>query len=96
METENYNNLNDNNTYNISQKMDTITIIKNNLILQIIFGIILFCSVFNFLTFLFYLCKKSGFFSYCKEMSPIRRINRKKGITIELGTIRHNLKNETN
>ena len=64
--------------------------------LEIIFGIILFCSVFNFLTFLFYLCKKSGFFSYCKEMSPIRRINRKKGITIELGTIRHNLKNETN
>ena len=71
-------------------KLDIIYIFENNLLLQILLGILIF---FSFLVYLliFHLIYIKFIKNYCSCISPLYRLKRKQNLVIELGTLEHNM-----
>jgi hypothetical protein len=80
-----------NNTNN-TMSLNILTIIKQNLILQILIGVLLIISCFGYTigiyTIYIKLLKK-----YCKCPSVMKRIKRKKDFVVELGNLSHQMTN---
>lgn len=73
-------------------KLDIIYIFENNLLLQILLGILIFFSLLGYLL-IFHLIYIKFIKKYCFSISPINRLKRKQDLVIELGTLEHKITN---
>ena len=70
-------------------KLDIIYIFENNLLLQILLGILIFFSLLGYLLILHLIYIK--FLKKYLCISPIYRLKRKQDLVIELGTLEHKI-----
>ena len=80
-----------NNTNN-TMDLNILTIIKQNLILQILIGVLLIISCAGYIIGIYIIYIKL-LKKYCKFPSAMKRIKRKKDFVVELGNLSHQITN---